>query len=307
MIRAEYISRSFGRLRALNNLNFTSARGEILGIMGANGAGKSTLFQILATLDPGYEGMLSMEGLDARKHRLRIRRSIGYVPGQFSLYGDLTIRENLLFFSSVYGCRAENMAEIGGALWEGLAPFAHRQARHLSGGMKQKLSLCCALVHNPSILLLDEPTTGIDPRSRLEIWDVLKSLKQAGKTILVSTHYMDEACFADRLLLLHRGEQLSTDAPQSMIASYEKKLVSVTGAPAQQLYQVFSIHPDAESCYLYGNSLHMVLPGDFDIRSLDVWGTTHHTGPLDIRPIRPEMEDVFMDRIRTHQQSSAWT
>ena len=295
MIEARHISKRFRRFMALNELSFSVEKGDILAIMGANGAGKSTLFDILATLDSDFDGELHMLGKEARSAKREIRKKIGYLPGRFSLYGDLTVQENLSFFASVYGEKAENVH--GSPIWESLKPFANRPAALLSGGMKQKLSLCCALVHSPDILFLDEPTTGIDPRSRHELWQELKSLQQRGTTILVSTHYLDEISYASHILFLHNGSQLALDTPEGLLAGFSKQLASVTGYPAFQMIQVLKEMPEAESCYLCGEAVRMVFGAGFNRELLPAYCLRKGFGDVSVSWVEAEMEDVFMDKL----------
>jgi ABC-type multidrug transport system ATPase subunit len=305
MIEATHISRHFGRFEALKEISFFVPRGEILGIMGANGAGKSTLFNILVTLDDIFGGELRILGQDARTDQVSIRQKIGYVPGKFSLYGDLTVSENLSFFASVYGCRADSVYRNCSSLWKSLEPFSRLQARYLSGGMKQKLSVCCALVHSPEILFLDEPTTGIDPLSRHELWQELNHLKAGGTTILVSTHYLEEAFLTDRILLLHNGTQLALDTPGKMISEYKNKLVSISGYPAHALYQILRSMPQAKACYVYGQTLHMAFPKESPPDLLLQYCTRAGLDRVDIQPADPDMEDVFMEILTTHSPDPA--
>lgn len=205
MIEATHISKCFRKSKVLDDVNLSVGKGEIVCLMGSNGAGKSTLLDILATLDGSFDGEVRLMGLDSRKYQKEIRGKIGYVPGRFSLYEDLSVAENLSFFASVYGVSTRTINQQCPALWNDLQPFAGMRTQYLSGGMQQKLSVCCALVHEPLILLLDEPTTGIDIPSRKELWNELIYMKKQGMTVLVSTHYSDEARMADRILFLHHG------------------------------------------------------------------------------------------------------
>ncbi|MDD3272818.1 MAG: ABC transporter ATP-binding protein [Bacteroidales bacterium] len=206
MIEVCGVFKKYGKQDALKGITFNVPQGSILGIAGANGAGKSTLFDILATLDRKYKGEVVIEGLSARRDYYKIRRILGYVPGNFSLYPDLTIMENISFFAQMYGSKPISYCES--PFWESLKDFSNTRADRLSGGMKQKLSIICAMVHSPKILLLDEPTTGIDYLSRKAIWEELKKLKERGITIIASTHYYEEFNYMDTLLLLHEGNEL---------------------------------------------------------------------------------------------------
>lgn len=226
MIRAEGISKWYGRFQALHDVTFNVEEGSIVSMIGANGAGKSTLFDIITTLDDDFKGKMMVGGYDTRRQRSAIRKLTGYVPGTFSLYSDLTVMENVDFFAGAYGCGREALYRMTPRIWSSLEPFAGYRANQLSGGMKQKLSLCCAAVHSPSVLLLDEPTTGIDPLSRWELWQELIALREQGITILMSTHYLDEAERADKVMLLDKGLLISYDTPENLTKD-EKSLEDV--------------------------------------------------------------------------------
>lgn len=222
MIEVRGINKWFGKRQVLQDVDFRVEPGEITALMGANGAGKSTLFDILATVDPFFEGEALVAGYDVKHQVPEVRASLGYVPGRFSLYADLTVRENLDFFARAYDASPDAIRDIAPDLWSGLAPFTELRAGNLSGGMKQKLTICCAMVHRPKVLLLDEPTLGVDPQSRHDVWDALHALRKAGVAILISTHYIDEAAWAQKVLLLHEGRILLWGSPESVMASYEK-------------------------------------------------------------------------------------
>jgi len=217
MMEARHISRRFGSVEALLDVSLQVGDGEIVALLGANGAGKSTMFDILATLDPGYEGTASIAGFNVRTHPAEVRERIGYVPGRISLYEDLSVAENLEFFAQAYGCDPQRITELSPRLWASLAPLADRRVRTLSGGMKQKLAFCCAVIHSPRALLLDEPTVGIDPAARRDLWEAVAGLAHKGVPILISTHYLDEAEAADRVLFLHRGRLLADTQPAELL------------------------------------------------------------------------------------------
>lgn len=219
MITGERIGKHFGATEVLKDVSFEVKDGEIVALMGANGAGKSTLFDILATIDPRFEGNAAIDGFDVRRHPAEVRERIGYVPGRLSLYEDLSVAENLEFFARAYGCRPEAIETLSPYIWKSIAPFAEKRTRTLSGGMKQKLALCCAMVHAPGVLLLDEPTMGVDPVSRHDMWEEIRALCRRGVSVLISTHYLDEATLSDRVLFLHRGEILLSDTPHHILAS----------------------------------------------------------------------------------------
>ena len=224
MIEAEHISKYFGKLQALHDVSLKVEDGQCVALVGENGAGKSTLFNILSTLDNDFGGQAKLNGMDVRTTGREIRARIGYVPGRFSLYEDLSVEENLDFFARAYGSRKEDIEELSPHLWQGLKPFSGRRAGHLSGGMKQKLAFCCALVHNPSILLLDEPTVGVDPVARRDMWDEISAQRSRGASILVSTHYLDEASWADRVVLMNKGRVL-LDMDSAAAGNLEERFV----------------------------------------------------------------------------------
>lgn len=306
MIFADNISKYYRNSCALHDISFHVPEGSIFGIMGANGAGKSTLFEIMTTLLGDFNGELRIGGLDVRKDQKEIHHIIGYVPARFSLYGELTVQENLSFFAGIYGCSESRIYENHASLWAGLAPFAGKQARYLSGGMKQKLSVCCALVHNPKILFLDEPTTGIDPGSRRELWLELVALRNRGVTILASTHYLDEVDAMDHILFLHHGRRLILDAPQRLLDRYDKELVSVSGLHPYQLFSGLKNKPGMPLCYLSGKSVHIPLD---DLSGEDKVKEICREAGLDsatVRRIKPTMEDVFirhLSRVKSHSTS----
>ncbi|MBN2188082.1 MAG: ABC transporter ATP-binding protein [Chitinispirillaceae bacterium] len=230
-IKAENLHKKFGDVTALDNVSFAVPEGSLFGLIGADGAGKTTLLRILVTLLDPDSGSATVLGADTAKDLRAIRSGIGYMPQRFSLYQDLSVRENIVFFADVFGIpAAERSARMERLLaFSRLGPFQGRRAAALSGGMKQKLALSCALVHTPRLLILDEPTTGVDPVSRKEFWDILFELRRQGMTILVSTPYMDEAELCDALLLLHKGEVLRRGTPASLLESYPYRLYRVTG------------------------------------------------------------------------------
>lgn len=304
MIEVCHISKYFGKHRVLSDLNFSVSEGEILGIMGANGAGKSTLFNIIASLDDAFNGDIRICGMDLRKNKRYIREKIGYVPGRFSLYGDLTVAENLSFFASAYGCDVKDISRHCPVLWQSLEPFSSLQARFLSGGMKQKLAVCCALVHTPQLLLLDEPTTGIDPLSRHMLWQELKSLQSRGTTILISTHYMEEVAIADRVLFMHDGRQLMLDLPKNILAGYGKTLLALTGHPVQQLYQILSKMPHAVGCYIRGEKLYLALPASFTSEMVLEFALEQGLDSVVMGNVEPDMEDVFIDSLVEYREKT---
>ena len=223
-IEVKGITRSYGKVTALKGISFNVPQGEIFGIIGPDGAGKTTLFRILTTLLLADEGSATVNGSDVIKGYKAIRSKVGYMPGKFSLYQDLTVEENLVFFASIFNTSVKENYELIEDIYVQLEPFKDRRAGKLSGGMKQKLALCCALIHRPAVLFLDEPTTGVDAVSRKEFWEMLKRLKKEGITILVSTPYMDEANLCERIALIQKGAILSIDTPINITEQYSDKL-----------------------------------------------------------------------------------
>jgi ABC-2 type transport system ATP-binding protein len=255
-VEVRSLSKSFASVKALDDVSFDVGEGELFGLVGPDGAGKTTLFRILTTLLVPDKGTATVLGLDVVKDLWEIRSRVGYMPGGFALYPDLSVAENLEFFAAVFGTTVEKGYELISPIYKQIEPFRDRRADALSGGMKQKLALSCALVHRPDILLLDEPTTGVDAVSRREFWDQLGSLKASGLTIVVSTPYMDEALRCDRVALIHGGRILEIDPPRSIGARYGLPLIAVRGANRFELLQTLREFPHAHAVYLFGDELH---------------------------------------------------
>ena len=231
-IEVSHISKRYGSIRALDDVSLDVREGEIFGLIGPDGAGKTSLFRILTTLMDPDEGFACVDGLDVRSLWREIRCRVGYMPGKFSLYQDLSVEENLEFFASLFGVRVKDNYELIAPIYRQIEPFKNRRAGKLSGGMKQKLALSCALVHAPRVLFLDEPTTGVDAVSRGEFWEMLRRLKAKGISILVSTPYMDEAGLCDRVALIDKGRILGIDTPETIVtqnnaASLEDAFISL--------------------------------------------------------------------------------
>lgn len=255
-VEVRALTKRFDRVLALDNLSFDVAEGELFGLVGPDGAGKSTLFRILTTLVLPDSGSATVLGFDVARDLWDIRSRVGYMPGGFSLYPDLSVAENLEFFAAVFGTTVEEGYELIAPVYKQIEPFRDRRADALSGGMKQKLALSCALVHRPKILLLDEPTTGVDAVSRREFWGQLAALKASGLTIVVSTPYMDEAMRCDRVALMHGGRILDIDAPGAIGSRFERPLFAVRGVDRYGMLKALREFPHAHSVYLFGNELH---------------------------------------------------
>ena len=265
MVTANNLIKAYGKkneVLAVDHVSFSVNEGEIFGLIGPDGAGKTSIFRMLTTLLLPDSGSASVAGFDVVKDYKQIRNTIGYMPGRFSLYPDLSVEENLIFFATVFGTTIQENYSLIKEIYVQLEPFKKRRAGKLSGGMKQKLALCCALIHKPTVLFLDEPTTGVDPVSRKEFWDMLKRLKAQGITILVSTPYMDEADLCDRIALIQNGKILSIDTPANISASYPDKLFAVKANKMSTLLKVLSKFPEAESSYAFGEYAHVVARKD---------------------------------------------
>lgn len=278
--------KSYGEVRALQNISFEVDQGEIYGVIAPDGAGKTTLFRILTTLLLADSGSATVCGCDVIRDYKQIRQICGYMPGRFSLYGDLSVKENLSFFASLFNTSIEENYKQVEDIYKQIEPFKNRRADALSGGMKQKLALCCAIIHRPEILFLDEPTTGVDPVSRAEFWDMLSRLKAEGITIIVSTPYMDEAARCSRIALMQSGRILQEDTPQGIINSYDKELYSVKGENMYSLLKSIREWQGSDSCYAFGDSHHLTLKAGYDIASLGI--------KAEIKRIQPTIEDCFM-------------
>ena len=294
-VKATGITKQYGTVDALKGVHLEVEKGELFGIIGADGAGKTTLFRILTTLILSDSGTATVDGLDVAKDYKAIRSRIGYMPGKFSLYQDMSVEENLTFFASIFGITmADNYALIA-PIYKQIEPFKERRAGKLSGGMKQKLALCCALIHKPSVLFLDEPTTGVDPVSRKEFWEMLKQLKAQGITIIVSTPYMDEAVQCDRIALMRAGEFLKTDTPQQIIEQYKDTLWAVSGKPMSRLLKTLRAIDGVNSCYAFGNVHHLSI---HDARLTPEKLHSHLESlsytDIEITPIAATIEDCFM-------------
>ena len=282
-------------VKALDDISFTVERGELFGIIGPDGAGKTSLFRILTTLLLADGGTAGVDGFDVIKEYKQIRNRVGYMPGKFSLYQDLTVEENLEFFASIFNTSIEANYDLVKDIYVQIEPFKERRAGKLSGGMKQKLALCCALIHKPSVLFLDEPTTGVDAVSRKEFWEMLKGLKKQGITILVSTPYMDEAAMCDRVALMQTGKIMSIDTPQNIIGKFSKQLWAVRSAEMYRLLKDLKNYSNTESCNSFGEYHHLVLKND-ERKEEGVlkYLQDHQHKDVDMRPAQPNIEDCFM-------------
>jgi ABC-2 type transport system ATP-binding protein len=287
---------SNGEVVAVDDVSLTVNEGELFGLIGPDGAGKTSLFRMLTTLLLPDAGTGSVAGYDIVRDFKQIRNTVGYMPGKFSLYPDLTIEENLHFFATVFGTTIQENYDLIRDIYVQIEPFKNRRAGKLSGGMKQKLALCCALIHKPTVLFLDEPTTGVDTVSRKEFWEMLKRLKQQGITILVSTPYMDEATMCERIALIQGGKILSVDSPENIIRSYPEKLFAVRSAKLYSLLRDLQAYGATFSVFTFGEYLHVSFrePADRAMADALVYLKEKGHEQVEIHPIEPSIEDCFI-------------
>lgn len=284
-----------GKVVALKSLNFDVEEGEIYGIIGPDGAGKTSLFRILTTLLLADSGTAAVDGLDVVANYKDIRKRIGYMPGRFSLYQDLSIEENLEFFATIFGTTIKENYHLVEDIYKQIERFKTRKAGKLSGGMKQKLALSCALIHAPRVLFLDEPTTGVDPVSRKEFWEMLKKLqKEHGITVVVSTPYMDEAMQCDRIALIQDGEFLQIDTPKDIIAAYSETLWAVRSNEMHQLLGDLSHFPEVKTAFSFGETFHVTVTGKASTQALANFLALQGHTEVSIFPIEASIEDCFM-------------
>jgi ABC-2 type transport system ATP-binding protein len=287
------------KIQALSGISFEVKEGELFGIIGPDGAGKTSLFRILTTLLLADEGEATVDDFDVIKNYKEIRKRVGYMPGRFSLYQDLTVEENLEFFATIFNTTIEKNYDLIKDIYVQIEPFKKRRAGKLSGGMKQKLALCCALIHKPSVLFLDEPTTGVDAVSRKEFWDMLKKLKQQGITILVSTPYMDEAEMCDRVALIQSGKILSIDTPNGIIERFRKDLFAVRASKMLPLLNELKNFNEAEDAYFFGAYHHVVMKHKNEEDELKNYLSKYADDNLEVKSIQPGIEDCFISLMKT--------
>lgn len=284
-----------GSVKAVNDVSFEVHDGELFGLIGPDGAGKTSLFRMLTTLLLADSGTATVEGFDVIKDYREIRNIVGYMPGKFSLYQDLTVEENLTFFATIFETTIEENYALIKDIYEQIKPFSNRRAGKLSGGMKQKLALCCALIHKPKILFLDEPTTGVDVVSRKEFWDMLNHLKKQGITIVVSTPYMDEATLCDRIALMQNGSIMSIDTPENIVKSFPKTLFAAKADNIYRLLQDLRTDQGVESCFAFGEYLHFTMKDQaLQVEDLEKRLTEKGHQNLEIKEVKPTIEDCFI-------------
>lgn len=303
MVAANNFVKTYGKkdeILAVNNVSFSVEEGEIFGLIGPDGAGKTSIFRMLTTLLLPDGGSATVAGFDVVKDYRQIRNTIGYMPGKFSLYQDLSVEENLNFFATVFGTTVQENYDLIKDIYVQLEPFKKRRAGKLSGGMKQKLALCCALVHKPVVLFLDEPTTGVDPVSRKEFWEMLKRLKAQNITIIVSTAYMDEATLCDKIGLMYGGKILSIDTPAAISAAYGDTLFAVKASNMSTLLKSLSNFKKILLSYPFGEYAHVSVKKDMENPEEEIkeyLGKTE-TGIVEIKPIKASVEDCFIKLMR---------
>jgi ABC-2 type transport system ATP-binding protein len=291
----------YGAVTALDRVSLEIEAGELFGVIGPDGGGKTTLFRVFATLIVPDAGSAMVLGRDVVRDLWALRRRVGYMPGRFSLYPDLSVEENLRFFADVFGTARQDAMDRIAPIYRQLEPFRDRRAAALSGGMKQKLALCCALVHQPDVLLLDEPTTGVDAVSRREFWDLLGGLRAGGLTIVVSTPYMDEANRCDRVALMQTGRLLAVDTPHGITAAFDRPLLAVQTAKRYQALLALREFPYVHTVYPFGATLHYTdirkRPPAEIAKDLEAFLTTQGFTDASAAPIAASVEDAFMARM----------
>jgi len=299
-VRCKALNKNYKDVEALKNINLEVNRGEIFGIIGPDGAGKTTLFRILTTLILADGGTATVDGYNVVADYKEIRKRVGYMPGRFSLYQDLTVEENLEFFATVFNTTVEENYDLIKDIYVQIEPFKTRRAGKLSGGMKQKLALSCALIHKPSVLFLDEPTTGVDPVSRKEFWGMLQKLRDQGITILVSTPYMDEASLCDRIALIQNGQFLRIDTPKNIVNQFADVLWAAKSNNMHKLLEDLRKDEQVKSSFAFGDSIHVTVDkGELTMNNLKKYLLDNGHKNIDIQTIEPTIEDCFMELSNT--------
>lgn len=292
-VRVSGISKRYGNKTALDSVDLDVGDGELFGIIGPDGAGKTTLFRIMVTLLVPDSGKVTVAGFDTVSGYAEIRKRVGYMPGRFSLYQDLTVEENLRLFASVFETTLEENYHLVEDIYRQIEPFRKRRAGKLSGGMKQKLALCCAMIHKPEVLFLDEPTTGVDPVSRKEFWQMLRKLKDQGITIIVSTPYMDEAAMCDRISLMNEGRFLMTASPADIVSGFGSGLLSIAADDKLEAMRRLERLDGVLDCYFFGETLHAVIGSGLPVSSVSeaLSGLRNVT----VETAVPTVEDCFLE------------
>jgi len=305
-IELNKVSKFYGEVTAVRELSLNIPGECLFGLIGPDGAGKTALFRMITTLLIPDKGDIFVNGYDTVKDYKKIRMFTGYMPGRFSLYPDLTVEENLEFYATIFGTTIQEHYRLIEPVYALLEPFKDRLAGKLSGGMKQKLALSCALIHNPKLLVLDEPTTGVDAVSRTEFWDTLKLLKESGMSILVSTPYMDEAARCDRIAMMQEGIVMAEDEPRNILEGFNRPLFEIRSADPFRLLQILRMMPQVKNAYLFGQSVHITAHSaesnsDWFARSLNDQGVNDAM----IKPVTADFEDCFIEAVENNQMNTS--
>ncbi len=296
-IISEGISKKFGEIQALKDISFEVNEGEVFGFIGPDGAGKTSLFRIITTLLLPDEGSMTIMGLNCRTSYKALRKITGYMPGRFSLYQDLSVEENLKFFATVFGTTIRQNYDLISDIYSHIEPFKDRKAGNLSGGMKQKLALSCALIHKPRLLILDEPTTGVDAVSRTEFWEMLKKLRRYNITIIVSTPYMDEALKCDRVSLIQDGKILLVDEPERIREGFSRKLYKIKGDDNYLILKALRAYPETINAYPFGDSVHATFSENVSESEISKYLVMKGLKNTIITESKAEIEDRFLELI----------
>jgi len=295
IIESSGITKNFGTTKALNDISFSVNESEVFGFIGPDGAGKTTLFRIITTLLLPDKGEIKVLGLDCTTDYKALRKNIGYMPGRFSLYQDLTVEENLNFYATVFGTTVKENYDLIADIYSHIEPFKKRAAGKLSGGMKQKLALSCALIHKPKLLVLDEPTTGVDAVSRMEFWDMLGKLRQHNITIIVSTPYMDEAMRCDKVALIQNGKILAIETPQKIRDGFSRKLFTVKSVEKYRLINTLRKYPGTLTAYPFGDSVHVTFINDSADKTLYDYLNKEGISDVVVQEAEAGIEDRFLE------------
>lgn len=298
-IVVENISKNFKETKALIDVSFQIKRNELFGFIGPDGAGKTTLFRIIASLLLPASGSLRVLGFNPQNEYKELRKKLGYMPGRFSLYQDLTVEENLKFYATIFGTTIQQNYSLIRDIYSHIEPFKDRPAGKLSGGMKQKLALSCALIHKPELLILDEPTTGVDAVSRKEFWQMLKVLQQQGITVVVSTPYMDEAALCDRVALIQKGSLLSVNTPESIVNAFDSSLYGLRAGNMYQLLLMLKAYPYCDTAHLFGQYVHATFHSGLNETELREYLYNNNIRDMEVIKVKPGIEDCFMKLMAT--------
>ena len=301
-IHAENIAKCYGTKTALENISFDVAKGELFGFIGPDGAGKTSLFRIMTSLLIQDKGSMTVEGFDTVKDYIKLRKILGYMPGKFSLYQDLTVEENLKFFAGIFNTTPEANYDLVKDIYSHIEPFKNRKAGKLSGGMKQKLALSCALIHKPEVLILDEPTTGVDAVSRIEFWEMLARLRESGITIVVSTPYMDEASRCDRVALIQNGSIMSIDTPEAIRKNFGHGLWAVRADDIYRLLGDLRRFKATRTAFPFGENIHVTFASE-SIKPNEIITYLQAAGNSNVQVFRiePSIEDCFMEMMKNSE------